>query len=148
MASGPSYSSEPLPKHASILGFLSLTMIVLALALNACNAPKQTSIPSSTISSSATPFDGYGIYESCSSKNAAICLSHLNNMAAAGFKLVIDYDEMYGDASFQKAYLDRAQSVGMKVIVALNNPAFYLSLYPTHAIVRVINLAPAKCSRF
>ena len=62
--------------------------------------------------------------------------------------MVIDYDEMYGDASFQKAYLDRAQSVGMKVIVALNNPAFYLSLYPTHAIVRVINLAPAKCSRF
>jgi len=46
-------------------------------------------------------------------------------MAAAGFKLVINYDEMYGDASFQKAYLDHAQSVGMKVIIALNNPTFY-----------------------
>ena len=137
-------------KHASILGFLSLTMIVFALALNACNAPKQTSIsssatPSPTISSSAisssatpsptispsatpsptTPFDGYGLYESCSPKNAAMCLSHLNDMAAAGFKLVIDYDELYGDASFQKAYLDRAQSVGMKVIVSFSNPAFY-----------------------
>jgi hypothetical protein len=38
---------------------------------------------------------------------------------------VINYDELYGDASFQTAYLDRAQSVGMKVIVALSNPAFY-----------------------
>src|SRR6266480_6202725 len=122
-------------KHASILGFLSLTMFVLALALNACNAPKQTSIPSPTtpsptILSSATPspttpFDGYGLYESCSPKDAAMCLSHLNDMAAAGFKLVINYDELYGDASFQTAYLDRAQSVGMKVIVALSNPAFY-----------------------
>ena len=80
---------------------------------------------SSATPSSATLFDGYGIYESCSPKNAAMCLSHLNDMAAAGFKLVINYDELYGDASFQKAYLDRAQSVGMKVIITLKNPRFY-----------------------
>ena len=54
-----------------------------------------------------------------------MCLSHLNDMAAAGFKLVIDYDELYGDASFQKAYLDRAQSVGMKVIITLKDHRFY-----------------------
>jgi hypothetical protein len=71
------------------------------------------------------PSDGYGIYESCSPEEADTCLSHLNTMAAAGFKLVINYDEMYGDASFQKAYLDRAQSVGMKVIIAFSNPAFF-----------------------
>ena len=81
---------------------------------------KRTSLPQDAASS--TPFDGYGIYESCSPKNAAMCLSHLNDMAAAGFKLVINYDELYGDASFQKAYLDRAQSVGMKVIVTLKIP--------------------------
>lgn len=125
-------------KHASNFGFLFLAMIILALPLNACNAQKRTSIPRHTASpatraaspatraaSSPTPFDGYGLYESCSPNNPAICLSHLNQMAAAGFKLVIDYDELYGDASFQKAYLDHAQSVGMKVIVSLKNPAFY-----------------------
>ena len=106
-------------KYVRILGFLFLAMIVLALPLTVIIARIRTSIPSSAT------FDGYGLYESCSPKNAAMCLSHLNDMAAAGFKLVIDYDEMYGDASFQKAYLDRAQSVGMKVIVALSNPAFY-----------------------
>jgi len=46
-------------------------------------------------------------------------------MAAAGFKLVMNYSELYGDASFQQAYLDRAQSVGMKVILGLSNPTFY-----------------------
>src|SRR5438876_5470442 len=106
-------------KYVRILGFLFLAMIVLALPLTVIIARIRTSIPSSAT------FDGYGLYESCSPKNAAMCLSHLNDMAAAGFKLVINYDELYGDASFQKAYLDRAQSVGMKVIVALSNPAFY-----------------------
>ena len=106
-------------KYVRILGFLFLAMIVLALPLTVIIARIRTSIPSSAT------FDGYGLYESCSPKNAAMCLSHLNDMAAAGFKLVIDYDELYGDASFQTAYLDRAQSVGMKVIVALSNPAFY-----------------------
>ncbi len=106
-------------KYVRILGFLFLAMIVLALPLTVFIARIRTSIPSSAT------FDGYGTYESCSPKNAAMCLSHLNDMAAAGFKLVINYDELYGDASFQKAYLDRAQSVGMKVIVSFSNPAFY-----------------------
>ena len=111
--------------YGSTLGLLFRAMLLLVLPLSACTAQTQTltSLPQNAASS--TLFDGYGIYESCSPKNAAMCLSHLNNMAAAGFKLVINYDELYGDASFQKAYLDRAQSVGMKVIVALNNPAFY-----------------------
>jgi hypothetical protein len=46
-------------------------------------------------------------------------------MAAAGFKLVINYGEIYGGASFQEAYFDRAQSLGMKVIFPLSKPAFY-----------------------
>ena len=106
-------------KYVRILGFLFLAMIVLALPLTVIIARIRTSIPSSAT------FDGYGLYESCSPKNAAMCLSHLNDMAAAGFKLVINYDELYGDASFQKAYLDRAQSVGMKVIITLKDHRFY-----------------------
>ncbi len=109
--------------YGSALGLLFRAMLLLALPLSACTAQTQTSLPQDAASS--TLFDGYGLYESCSPKDAAMCLSHLNDMAAAGFKLVINYDELYGDASVQKAYLDRAQSVGMKVIVALSNPAFY-----------------------
>ena len=125
-------------KYGLILGFLCPAVIVLAPLLSACatQAPtkraQSTAIstkPTATATKAArpapTPFDGYGIYESCSTAYVAICLSHLNTMAAAGFKLVIDYDEIYGDASFQKAYLDRAQSVGMKVILPLKDPAFY-----------------------
>ncbi len=115
-------------KYRLTLGFLFPAVIILAPLLSACIAQTPTRTPTRTpqsTESSTTPFDGYGLYESCNPKDEATCLSHLNTMAAAGFKLVIDYDEMYGNASFLKAYLDRAQSVGMKVIVALNNPAFY-----------------------
>ncbi len=111
-------------KHPFIFGLLLLVVIVLvsALIMRIEQIRTSTSRPEK---SSNTLFDGYGIYESCSSKASADCLSHLNIMAAAGFKLVINYSEMYGDASFQQAYLDHAQSVGMKVIVGLSNPTFY-----------------------
>src|SRR5260370_3153467 len=118
-------------KRPLILGSLLLIIIVLASALIVHIAQIRTSTPrpaeplNTPSASSSTPFDGYGIYESCSPSNSADCLYHLNTMAAAGFKLVINYGELYGNASFQQAYLDRAQSVGMKVILALNNPTFY-----------------------
>jgi hypothetical protein len=118
-------------KRALALGLLLVAIIVLAVivlnpALRAYLAQLRIRIPGPPFTTSSTgPTDGYGVYESCSPKEAATCLSHLDTMAAAGFKLVINYDEMYGDANFQKAYLDHAQSVGMKVIVGLSNPAFY-----------------------
>ncbi len=125
-------------KYRLKLGFLFPVVIILAPLLSACIAQTPTSRPRSTVSSSTpiasssiatasstTPFDGYALYESCSPKDEATCLSHLNTMAEAGFKLVLNYDEIYGDASFQKAYLDHAQSVGMKVIIPLKNPTFY-----------------------
>ncbi len=65
------------------------------------------------------------MYENCRPKDVATCLSHLDTMASAGFQLVINYAQLYGDAQFQKAYLDHAQSVGMKVIVALNKLELY-----------------------
>ncbi len=127
-------------KRALMLGFIFLALIVLASALIAYIAQIRTSTHRPVGSSSTpissptpsptlvpTPFDGYGVYESCSphSSTTSICLSHLDDMAAAGFKLVINYVQIYGDASFQKAYLDHAQSVGMKVILALNKPELY-----------------------
>jgi len=117
-------------KYRLTLGFLFVAVILIAPLLSACATQTPTKTSQSAVSSqSAKPssktFDGYGLFESCSPKDEAMCLAHLNTMAAAGFKLVINYDQLDGDASFQKAYLDRAQSVGMKVILPLKDPAFY-----------------------
>jgi hypothetical protein len=121
-------------KRAVIFGCLILAIVILASALIVHIVKIQTGIPRVTkpstpppVVSSVAPSEGYGIYESCGQHDAPMetCLSHLNDMAAAGFKFVINYDELYGDASFQEAYLARAQSLGMKVIFLLSNPAFY-----------------------
>lgn len=118
-------------KRTLALGLLLVAIIVLAVivldpALRAYIAHMRVRVGISPFTTSSTaPKDGYGIYESCNPTQAATCFAHLNTMAAAGFKLVINYDEMYGDANFQKAYLDHAQLAGMKVMIALSNPAFY-----------------------
>ena len=125
-------------QYRFVLGLLFPLAILLGSLLSACAAQTPTSKPQSTVSSptpvvsspvptatSTAAFDGYALYESCSPNEEAICLSHLNTMAEAGFKLVLNYDEIYGDASFQKAYLAHAQALGMKVIMPLKEPAFY-----------------------
>jgi hypothetical protein len=125
-------------KGAFILGSLVLVVVVVAAIvfaplLRTYVAEFRTTgrlpfVPVNLPVTNATgPMDGYGIYESCSPETSGgnTCLAHLNTMAVAGFKLVINYGEIYGDASFQKAYLDRAQSVGMKVIFPLKSPDFY-----------------------
>ncbi len=118
-------------KRTFMLGSVLFALIAIISALIVYIAEIQTSTPRPAGSSRtspavpSTPLDGYGMYESCSPSDSADCFSHLNTMAAAGFQLVINYGEMYGDARFQQAYLDHAQSVGMKVIVGLSNPTFY-----------------------
>ncbi|HEX3642647.1 MAG TPA: hypothetical protein VHV10_15265, partial [Ktedonobacteraceae bacterium] len=126
-------------KRALMLGSIFLALIVLVSALIAYIAQIRTSThqpagssstpipsPTSTPTPVPTPFDGYGVYENCNlNGDTAACLSHLDDMAAAGFKLIVNYEQLYGDADAQKAYLDHAQSVGMKVIIALNKPELY-----------------------
>ncbi len=125
-------------KNIQVLKILFPLLVILAPLLSACigqtptntTQPTASAHPASTskpAASSTTPFDGYGLYENCSlsSKNLAACLSHLDTMSAAGFKLVLNYEELYGNASAQKAYLQHAQSVGMKVIIPFKDPAFY-----------------------
>jgi hypothetical protein len=78
----------------------------------------------------------HGIYESCIPKGATNdCLARLDKMAAGGFKLVVNYAQMYGDAAGEIAYLDHAESLGMKVIFAINDTDFrkgisYRSVFP------------------
>jgi hypothetical protein len=126
-------------KYILVLKILFPSVIILAPLLSACAGQAPTSTPQPTASaraastptsaarSSITAFDGYGLYENCSlgANKLDTCLSHLNTMAAAGFKLVLNYEELYGSESAQTAYLQRAQSVGMKVIIPLKDPAFF-----------------------
>ena len=128
-------------KRALMLGSIFLALIVLVSALivyiaqirtsthqpaRSSSTPTPVPTPSPTPTPVPTPFDGYGIYENCNiNGDIATCLSHLDDIAAAGFKLVVNYEQLYGDADAQKAYLDHAQSVGIKVIIALNKPELY-----------------------
>src|SRR5260370_4773627 len=130
-------------KRPLMLGSLFLIVIVLVSELIVHITQIQTNIPTAAsdtpttasntptaasntpTAASNTPSDGYGIYDSCSLSALATCLSNLDDMAAAGFKLVINYGELRGNANAQRAYLNHAQSVGMKVIVALNNSDLY-----------------------
>lgn len=66
-----------------------------------------------------------GLYESCSPSRGANCLDRLEQMASAGFTLVVNYDQLYGSAKQQLAYARQADSLGMKVIWGMSDPAFW-----------------------
>jgi hypothetical protein len=46
-------------------------------------------------------------------------------MSQAGFKLVVNYDQMYADAAGTIDYLNYAHSLGMQVIFGMSDPAFW-----------------------
>jgi hypothetical protein len=72
----------------------------------------------------AGPATPQGLYESCAPSDPA-CLSRLDTMAGAGFTLVLNYQQEGGDAAQQIAYLDHAQSVGIKVIWSFSDAVWY-----------------------
>lgn len=76
-----------------------------------------------------------GLYESCSPDKGSVCLTRLQQMADAGFKLVINYDQFYGTADQQLVYAKQAHMLGMKIIWSMSDPAFWdgtnlLNYYP------------------
>ncbi len=64
-----------------------------------------------------------GLYESCPPSDST-CLSRLDAMAGAGFKLVVNYEQEGGNGAQQIAYFDHAHSLGMKVIWSFSDPYF------------------------
>ncbi len=71
-------------------------------------------------------FYGQGVYENHGPQNGpAFYQPRLNQIAAAGFKLVMNYDLLFGHASDITAYINYAATVGLQVIVALNNPVIW-----------------------
>jgi hypothetical protein len=71
---------------------------------------------------------GEGIYDACTpwgTTDPNGCNSRLLKVAQAGFKYVLNYDQMYADKAGTLDYLNYASSLGMKVIFAMNDPAFW-----------------------
>ena len=82
----------------------------------------------SGITQASAPTDGYGIYDSSTPISAIVakeCFPRLDKISAGGFKLVLNYTVLDGDAPGILAYLDHAYSKGMKVIFALHDPTFW-----------------------
>lgn len=73
--------------------------------------------------SSSVPAQGF--YDSCAPEKGSTCYNRLKQMAAAGFTLVLNYDQFSGNAQQQLAYASYAGQLKMKVIWALNNHAFW-----------------------
>src|SRR4051812_8343721 len=67
-----------------------------------------------------------GVYDQCGPALSGVqeCLDRLDRIHAAGFRVVLNYTLWYSSASDLKAYLDHAQSLGMKVIAPMNYTAW------------------------
>lgn len=101
-----------------------LVLLVLVLPLTIFLAKQQQTRQYVEASSIILPPDGQGLYDACLPSDAT-CLSHLDQMASAGFKLVVNYSQLYASDNDQIAYANHAASLGMKVIWAMNDPAFW-----------------------
>jgi hypothetical protein len=87
----------------------------------------------------ANPIDGYGVYEgSRSDGGQSVWGPRLTQIAAGGFKLVLNYSLLLGHATDMIAYINYAASLGLKVIAAFedvriwrdnNYSAVYSNLY-------------------
>ncbi len=95
-----------------MLGVLFVAMLPGCLYL-----PKQDPLMS--------PLPPQGLYESCVPRDYPHCYDRLTQMAKAGFSLVINYDQPYFTAGEDLAYAARAHALGMKIIWAMDDPAFW-----------------------
>ncbi|HLZ58522.1 MAG TPA: hypothetical protein VKR06_16410 [Ktedonosporobacter sp.] len=66
-----------------------------------------------------------GLYESCSPFDGDICLNHLKTIAAAGFTLVVNYNQLYGTEAQELAYAKEAHSLGIQIIWDMSEPIFW-----------------------
>ena len=97
----------------------SLVLITLACALTAaCGWPGAAH--------AAGGLPPQGLYEQCgpNSHGEAQCLNRLERIRGAGFTVVLNYTLWYSTTAQLRNYLDRAQQLGVKVIVPMNAPAW------------------------
>ena len=112
--------------------FNILLVVVASLSMSACNpgggAGSANSLPTAIRPQASIP---EGLFESCNIEMAGLasCDAHLDIMAAGGFSLVINYNQLSSSAADLEAYLAHAHMLGMQVIVSVKdlstvNPAF------------------------
>lgn len=66
-----------------------------------------------------------GLYEECPVADGFRCIARLRQMASAGFKLVLNYNQFDGTAAEEVAYAQQAHTFGMSVIWPMNDPVFW-----------------------
>ena len=114
-------------KGFTVLGIV-ISVILFATILPTCSLASQgrntQSVETQDRRIAIYPKD-QGLYESCSPSKNSLCLDRLKQMARAGFTLVVNYDQLHGNAEQQLAYAHQAYSLGMKVIWSMSDPAFW-----------------------
>jgi hypothetical protein len=83
-----------------------------------------------------------GLYDSCVPSDAD-CQAHLDKMADAGFKLIINYGIFDYDIAGIMGYADHAASVGMKVIWDMSAPDYRNGTFSREYIRERVNAAQA-----
>ncbi len=98
---------------------LSLPLLALCLAF-------AITFPGTAAASDASSLPPQGVYEQCGPaiNGEANCLARLAQIREAGFDSVLNYTLWYASASQVTAYLDRANELGIQVIVPLNYKAW------------------------
>jgi hypothetical protein len=100
---------------------LLLVLLSVATTMSLALEPFSTSKSNVAMAASLPP---QGVYEDCPPADAA-CFTNLDQIAAGGFKLVLNYSQFWGTPAQQIAYAARADSLGMKVIWGMSDPAWW-----------------------
>lgn len=105
---------------AMMIGIISMSLV---MSLGLLTRPHIAGQYDTSIS---LPSDGIGIYESCALDSMLqSCTQRLQTIAQAGFKVVINYDQLAATSPEITVYLDKANEVGIKIIFAISDPAFW-----------------------
>jgi hypothetical protein len=103
----------PRPQIIFVLALLA-TAALTATALGTRDARARTA------SVSAQPVQG--IYEYCAPQTSSDgCLRRLSQIAASGFKVVLNYAVFYPDSGQLRRYMDQAARLGVKLIWPMQN---------------------------
>ena len=115
---------------------LGLLVIFAVLPLYSCSAQQgvanqkpSVGTPGTSVATSGTSvptpaqhFANQGLYESCSPTKGTVCLNRLQQMAAGGFTLVVNYNQLDGTAGEELTYAQKAHELGMKIIWDMDAP--------------------------
>jgi hypothetical protein len=107
----------PLHRVAGLLLALCASLSLAPLTAN--QHPGQTTAPIPPQNQTGGVLPPQGLYDSCLIQEEA-CASHLDVLAEHGFKLILNYGQLYGNSAAQIAYADRADALGMQIIWSIN----------------------------